>query len=258
MKIKKCLFMLAFALLFAVCGGAAFAQSEEYHNVWDDIPHSEIDIEGRNFGHLHLQRLDEPPADINTRKIMSYDVSENGNIMILFSDCLIAVYDNDFNFIYAISFSLSEYHSAMWYGDNVALMPWRGVYALVLDENASPIAMYDLKASEFECKDIATSRTRVHGGYTYFLHNRNESDFMIEYSMITKGRHILERTDANGNTEILFESPVKLSETLFKILFIPFFIALCIISAVIIRKIKGVPSNEGYHVDSNYRSLGKK
>lgn len=260
MKIKRCLFVLAFAVLFAVCGGAALAQSEEYHNVWEDLPHTEMDLDyySDNLWHLHLQRLDELPDDVCIRKIMSYDVSEKGNILVLYSGCLIAVYDNDFNFIYAISFLEDSYHTAMWYGENVALMPWRGVYALVLDENAVPLAMYDLKDCEFECEEISSSRTRVHGGYTYFCHDRNESERMMKYSDTTGGLHILERTAANGYKEILFQSPEPLGEKLFQILFIPCFIVCVVIPAVIIRKNYDGSSDAAYRVDNNYRSLGKK
>jgi len=260
MKIKRCLFMLAFAVLFAVCGGAAFAQSEEYYNVWEELPHTEMDLDyySDNLWHLHLQRLDELPDDVRIRKIMSYDVSEKGNILVLYSGCLIAVYDNDFNFIYAISFLEESYHTAVWHGEKVALMPWRGAYALVIDENAVPLAMYDLEASEFEFEEFSTSRTRVHGGYTYFLHDRNESDSMIKYSGISTGRHILERTAANGYKEILFQSPEPIGEKLFEILCIPFLIAVALLIYFFHKKIQGEQSNEIRLMDNNYRPLLKK
>ena len=68
------------------------------------------------------------------------------------------------------------------------------------------------------------------GGYTYFCYDRSESEHKIKTSYTAGGRHVLQRTDAEGNVEVLYEAEQKsLRETIPFILSDIAFIVCCYI-----------------------------
>ena len=183
-------------------------------SAWDMLLWEEMDMEdfAQGLKSLRLKKLDKlPKRYIGDRLIESYDVSQEGRVAVAFTnEQIIAVYDKDFEFQYAISFYLSGAYGVLWCGENVALINCRGDCATVLDENTSPVAMYNIIGCKEEQSidywfDIVTVARRNVGEYKYFCYDRLLVDASCENSGTTGGRHVLERTDKNGNVEILYE-----------------------------------------------------
>ena len=216
--LRNIIVMSMCAVLFICCSGNVFADdSETYYNVWDDMQYEEMNMADYTEANerLKLRRLDQlPDRQLFDRLIESYDVSRDGKIAIAYAhERIIAVYDKDFTFEYAISFWLNGTYGVLWYGENIALMNGRGDCATVINENAEPIAEFRIKGISDSNKDywnqIVKNRTRVWGDYTYFCYDRLGSERIMEISSTAGGCHVLQRVDAEGNVEVLYEEEQK-------------------------------------------------
>ena len=210
-KVLAALVLCAAALLSGSV--TAFADTDVSGSAWDELLCKEVELEQYDnwIKSLRLERLEELPKPfINGKRLIeSYDISSDGKIAIAYTDeSLIAVYDENFDFQYAISFWINSEYGVLWCGNHIALMHVRGDGAILLDEDANPVAMYKIIDNNSDLdywNEIVKSRTRKWEQYTYFCYDRYELEFCYENSGTTAGRHVLERTNVDGNIEVLYE-----------------------------------------------------
>ena len=248
MRFVKVLAALVLCAAVLVSGSVtAFADTDMSGSAWDMLLWEERNIEEHKYwiNSLQLRRIDELPEDIKDELMVgSYDVSQDGKIAIAFSnESLIAVYDENFEFEYAISFCVDGAYGVLWCGDHVALIDCRGEGATLIDENAVPIAMYNITGAKEEYDywyDIVKSRTRMWNGFTYFCYNHNEPEFFYDVSSVGSC-HVIERTDCNGNVEVVYEVEAKRFEDLWLIVLI---VALPVMAYIAYRIDKKKRDNE--------------
>lgn len=131
------------------------------------------------------------------REILSYDVSENGSILIVFPDRKVGVFDETMNFLFELSFQGSGAYGALWYGENILLVNIRGDTAVECDKNGKAIDSYIITGPSSYYYNII-ERRRKYGGYEYYCTNNKDSSGFYYI--------ILERTSKENGKEILYKS----------------------------------------------------
>ena len=135
--------------------------------------------------------------------IKSYDVSEHGQIAIVFSNKTIGVFDNDMNFIYQLSFDTNSTYGALWLGENLLFIDLRSNTAVICDDDGAPKSIYTITAPDNYYNDIVQERSRKQGNYYYYCTNESGNNSMAHYSYYT----ILKRT-LKGREEILYKANI--------------------------------------------------
>lgn len=134
--------------------------------------------------------------------IYSYDISENGQIAIAFSNKTIGVFDNDMNFQYQISFENSGSFGVLWIEENLLFINLRSNTAVLCDKDGSQKKCYDITGPRNYFGDVVTERIRKQGDYRYFCTNNSGGDNpLVRYGFYT----ILKRTSKEGEEEILYK-----------------------------------------------------
>lgn len=163
------------------------------------------------------------------RELLSYDVSQNGSILITFPDNKVGVFDENMGFLLELSFDCGGAYGAVWKGENILLVNLRADKVVECDREGNILGSYTVTGPSNYFSDIVEKRKREYGGYEYFCTN-NKSGNGFYYT-------ILERTSAENGKEILYKSGNLLDGIQFGIcLFLLFgagFIGLLILMALV-------------------------
>ena len=170
--------------------------------------------------------------------IQSYDISEDGQIAIAFSNKTIGVFDHDMNFQYQISFENSGSFGVVWIEEKLFFINLRSNTAVECDENGSPEKYYDITGPGNYFGEIVTKRLRTRGNYKYFCTNNSGGDNpLVHYGYYT----ILKRKSAEGEEEILYKVDT-LFDGVFGVRLVVFgYLSIYVVSAlgVVIWKFRG-------------------
>ena len=135
--------------------------------------------------------------------IHSYDVSEYGQIAIVFSDNTIGVFDHDMNFLYQLSFKTDGKAGALWLNESLLFIDFRSDTAIVCDEDGHPKHFYDITGPINYGYRVVDERARYQGTDEYYCVKKGGSnDPLIHYGFYT----MLKRLSENGKEEVLYES----------------------------------------------------
>lgn len=143
--------------------------------------------------------------NINIKKIETYDnllgfdsfdVNDNGNILLVYhtSVTTLLVFDGNFDFMYGFEIDINENGGAEWNGENIILYTYRSYLLHEIDSNGNIIELKKVDDVLSNSYLFATEKTV--NGATY----KAEKSFPLSstYSIITK-------TDINNNKTILFD-----------------------------------------------------
>ena len=134
--------------------------------------------------------------------IHSYDVSEYGQIAIVFSDNTIGVFDHDMNFLYQISFETTGASGVLWFDDALLFIDLRSDTGIACNQNGAPENYYKITGPRNYFYNIVQNPTRKQGNDQYYCTNGSGGNNSIEhYSYYT----ILKRVSQEGEEEILYE-----------------------------------------------------
>lgn len=140
------------------------------------------------------------------QKIRSYDVSENGQIAIVFSNNTIGVFDHDMNFLYQLSYKTNGASGVLWLGESLLFIDIRSDAAIVCNDNGQPECFYKITGPVNYSYEVLGKRSRRQGNEEYYCIRSDGSDSsLIHYGYYT----MLRRTSENGEEEILYEMEVS-------------------------------------------------
>lgn len=135
--------------------------------------------------------------------IHSYDVSENGQIAIVFSDNTIGVFDHEMKFLYQLSFEANGTAGVLWLDEDPLFIDVRSDTAIVYDEGGLPKHFYDITGPINYGYEIVDNRSRKQGTDEYYCIKKGGSNEpLIHYGYYT----MLKRSSENGKEEILYET----------------------------------------------------
>ena len=145
------------------------------------------------------------------KTIQSYDVSENGQIAIAFSDNTIGVFDKNMNFMYQLSFLCSGASGVLWLGENLLFIDLRSNTAVVCDNYGRTESFYEIIGPENYYYEVVEERMRKRGDDRYYCTNGSGGNNpLVHYGSYS----ILKRTSKEGEEEILYEADVLLDGAL--------------------------------------------
>lgn len=134
--------------------------------------------------------------------IQSYDISEDGQIAIAFSNKTIGVFDNDMNFQYQISFENSGAFGVLWLDKRLLFINLRSNTAVVFDNSGRTEKCYDITGPSNYYYDVVTERLRKQGDDRYYCTNNNRGNNpLMHYPYYTK----LIRISKEREEEILYK-----------------------------------------------------
>lgn len=136
------------------------------------------------------------------REILSYDVSENGSILIAFPDRKVGVFDKNMNFLFELSFQGSGAYGALWYGENILLVNIRGDTAVECDMSGKAVNSYIITGPGSYYYSIA-KRRRKYDEYEYYCTNNSWDGGDMSYEEYYT---ILKRMSSEDGEEILYKS----------------------------------------------------
>ncbi len=168
----------------------------------------------------------------------SYDISEGGQIAIVFSNSTIGVFDHDMNFQYQLSFNTSGSAGVLWLDEKLLFINLRSNTAVECDKNGSPEKYYDIAGPGNYYSENVTTRLRIRGNYKYFCTNNSGGDNpLVHYGFYT----VLKRKSADGEEEILYKVDT-LFDGVFGVRLVVFgYLSIYVISAlgVVVWKLRG-------------------
>lgn len=134
--------------------------------------------------------------------IKSYDVSDNGQIAIAFSNKTIGVFDNDMNFLYQLSFINDGSYGVLWLDESLLFIDHRSRTAVVFGNNGVPEHFYEITGPSNYYYEVVQERIRKQGNDRYYCTNGSEGNISLgHYEYYT----ILKRKSEEGKEEILYE-----------------------------------------------------
>ena len=165
--------------------------------------------------------------------IQSYDVSDNGQIAIAFSNKTIGVFDNDMNFLYQLSFINNGSYGVLWLDENLLFIDLRSDTAVVFGNDGVPEYFYEITGPSNYYSKFVRERIRKQGNDRYYCTNGSESEgnFSLgetHYEYYT----ILKRTSGEGKEEILYEVNTLFDGTFGIKLYIFAYVSVYVISAI--------------------------
>lgn len=113
--------------------------------------------------------------------IQSYDISEDGQIAIAFSNKTIGVFDNDMNFQYQISFENSGAYGVLWLDKRLLFINLRSNTAVTCDNDGQTEKCYDITGPKNYYYDVVTKRLRKQGSDRYYCTNNNGGNNPLMY-----------------------------------------------------------------------------
>jgi hypothetical protein len=113
--------------------------------------------------------------------IQSYDISEDGQIAIAFSNKTIGVFDNDMNFQYQISFENSGAYRVLWLDKRLLFINLRSNTAVTCDNDGQTEKCYDITGPKNYYYDVVTKRLRKQGSDRYYCTNNNGGNNPLMY-----------------------------------------------------------------------------
>lgn len=184
-----------------------------------------------------------PLQEVPSSKIVSFDVSEQGNVAVALADQYLLVYNSDFQPINAFQFSITGSYYVFWVDENIALMKSRSSQIIIFSKDGKLIDIFELRT------DSVTNNT-----FSFNISTKTEEDF-------GKNHYFLEKPDGiigflsgynydrlicqmqSGEEHIIYStnSETQSSSTLMTLFFILFMItcpSVIIIGGVIVPAIK--------------------
>jgi len=168
----------------------------------------------------------------------SYDISEGGQIAIVFSNSTVGVFDHDMNFQYQLSFDTSGSAGVVWLDEKLLFINLRSNKAVECDRNGSPEKYYDIAGPENYYNENVTKRLRIRGDYKYFCTNNSGGDNpSVHYGFYT----VLKRMPSDGEEEILYRVDTMFDGVFGIRLVVSGYLSIYVISAlgVVVWKLKG-------------------
>lgn len=161
--------------------------------------------------------------------IQSYDVSDNGQIAIAFSNQTIGVFDNDMNFLYQLSFINDGAFGVLWLDESLLFIDHCSKTAVVFGNDGVPEYFYEIIGPSNYYYDVVQERIRKQGNDRYYCANGSEGNISLgHFEYYT----ILKRTSGEGKEEILYEVNTPFDGTFGLKLCIVVYISIYVISAI--------------------------
>ena len=161
--------------------------------------------------------------------IQSYDVSDNGQIAIAFSNKTIGVFDNDMNFLYQLSFINNGSYGVLWLDESLLVIDPRSEVAVACGNDGVPEYFYEITGPSNYYYEFVLERIRKQGNDRYYCTNGSEGNFsFVHYEYYT----ILKRTSREGKEEILYEVNTLFDGTFGIKLYIFAYVSVYVISAI--------------------------
>lgn len=162
--------------------------------------------------------------------IQSYDVSDNGQIAIAFSNKTIGVFDNDMNFLYQLSFIKDGSFGVLWLDESLLFIDPRSEVAVACGNDGVPECFYEITGPS-NYYEFVLERIRKQGNDRYYCTNGSEGNFsFVHYEYYT----ILKRTSGEGKEEILYEVNTLFDGTFGVKLCIFVYVSIYVISAIVV------------------------
>lgn len=136
------------------------------------------------------------------KAILSYDVSESGDIVISFPNNKLGVFDENMNFLFELSFDNGGAYGALWHGKNILLVDVRYPAVVECSEDGEAVNSYTVISNNYYyC--FVEKRLRKCGEYEYYCKNNGEDGSeLTHYAYYTT----LRRTSEENGEEILYKS----------------------------------------------------
>ncbi len=161
--------------------------------------------------------------------IQSYDVSDNGQIAIAFSNQTIGVFDNDMNFLYQLSFINNGSYGVLWLDESLLFIDHRSKTAVVFGNDGVPENFYEITGPSNYYYEVVQERIRKQGNDRYYCTNGSEGNIsLVHYAYYT----ILKRTSGEGKEEILYEVDTLFDGTFGAKLYIVAYPSIYVMSAI--------------------------
>lgn len=161
--------------------------------------------------------------------IQSYDVSDNGQIAIAFSNQTIGVFDNDMNFLYQLSFINDGAYGVLWLDESLLFIALRSKTAVAFGNDGVPEYFYEIIGPSNYYSEFVLERIRKQGNDRYYCTNGSEGNIsLVHYAYYT----ILKRTSGEGKEEILYEVDTLFDGTFGLKLCIAIYISIYVMSAI--------------------------
>ena len=194
------LIILIFSFLF--CVPVSVFASSTYG--FDTVEISEDEI-ARVWPKFNFRKSeDEVTLENIGLPIESFDVAENGRLLLGFKGNKIAIVDEN-NILNLFEFKTEGVFYVQWNGDNFLLYIVRGSIILELSQDGQLINYIETDTTSFQNVQLwnqACNRHKIDlGQYSYELQNKNwlENFGKVAYSQLI-------RSDANGNSVILYDA----------------------------------------------------
>lgn len=137
--------------------------------------------------------------------IHSYDVSEEGQIAIVFSNQTIGVFDNDMSFLYQLSYKNNGASGVLWLDESHLFIDHRSNTAVAFGKDGLAECFYEITGPNNYYYEVVTDRLRKQGDDQYFcIKSGGSNNSLIHYGYYT----MLKRTSDQGCEEILYETNV--------------------------------------------------
>ena len=163
--------------------------------------------------------------------IQSYDVSDNGQIAIAFSNKTIGVFDNDMNFLYQLSFINNGSYGVLWLDENLLFIDLRSDTAVVFGNDGVPEYFYEIIGPSNYYYEVVQERIREQGNDRYYCTNGSgDSISLVHYEYYT----ILKRISEEGKEEILYEANTLFDGAFEAKLCIFAYVSIYVISAIVV------------------------
>lgn len=174
--------------------------------------------------------------------IQSYDVSENGQIAIVFSNHTIGVFDHDMNFLYQLSFKCNGASGVIWFEEKLLFIDLRSNTAVVCDNYGRSENFYEITGPRNYYHEVVQERMRNRGDYRYYCTNGSGGNSpLVHYGFYT----ILKRTSKEGEEEILYEVNTLFDGVFVARFFLLIYIAgLCWFGCYFVKKSKKIKNDK--------------
>lgn len=209
--------------LFFICISVVNVFSVTYYS----MDNAEVE---RTWKHTDIQLVDN---NLNKEMIVSFDVSENEDIVIATENEIIVVMDSAGNYLKTFTFNMDGSYFVQWNNNNIMLLSVRGHFAIefTLDGELVDIDVIESSSASSLWQNLRKQKTITteENNYTISQNMGFLSGFLSGYTYTT-----LTKTDILNNQSILYDvSTPKASSAVIKWLGIFSFVVLVVLIFVI-------------------------
>ncbi|MDE7120934.1 MAG: hypothetical protein K2O42_02100 [Oscillospiraceae bacterium] len=195
----------------------------------DEISYSQMFLDFQNTMHTS-------DDEIIDHEIQTFDIAENGDILICFTDGTFNIYDSNSNFNYKYSgiFRLenSQFTVAFWYQDHVCIYFARGEKIILLNAKGEIEKAYQLKSTVENSKIY---REFMHKGH----YSTSEYDYLLKRTFYETS--LIQKDKKTGNEVMIYRFKKCSMRDLIFIL-----VVWILIVIIILRKLKTLSNRKEF------------